>query len=71
MFEIHWPKDERGLFATVGVGSENAELFCKPRDALVGKDRFSFGLDIARRKLVTKGQSLQQGMPPSGFVPEK
>ena len=70
MFEIHWPKKERGLFATVGVGSDNAELFCKPRDSLVGKDRFSFGLDIARRKLVTKGQATQ-GMPAGGFVPEK
>ena len=69
VFEINWPKDTRGLFATVGVGSSSADTFVKPRDSLVGKDRFSWGLDIARRKLVHRGQPT--GNMPRGMVPDK
>ena len=69
VFEINWLKDCRGLFATIGVGSGSADMFVKPRDSLVGKDRFSWGLDIARRKLVHRGQAI--GNMPRGMVPDK
>ena len=69
VFEIYWPKACRGLFATIGVGSSSADMFVKPRDSLVGKDRFSWGLDIARRKLVHRGQPT--GNMPRGMVPDK
>jgi len=70
LFEIYWPSQMRGTMATVGVGSETAPLFVKPKDSLVGCNKQSWGLDIARRRLIHNGQ-LQGGMPKNGFVPDK
>lgn len=70
VFEIYWPKSHRGTIATVGVGTEDAPLFVKPKDSLVGCNSNSWGLDIVKRKLFHKGQILGN-MPKAGFVPDK
>lgn len=69
LFEITWPKDMRGTMATIGVGTDDAPLFVKPKDSLVGCNAQSWGLDIARRRLIHKGAML--GNMPKGVVPDK
>ncbi|XP_060559300.1 uncharacterized protein LOC132719538 isoform X1 [Ruditapes philippinarum] len=70
VFEIYWPSRLRGTSATVGVGSDDAPLFVKPKDSLVGCNSFSWGLDIARKRLLHKGEMLGT-MPRGGVVPDK
>lgn len=69
VFEIHWPMGHRSQFASVGVGSDEAKMFIKPRESLIGCDRHSWGLDIARRKLIHRGAIT--GSMPRSVVPEK
>lgn len=69
VFELFWPMGHRSQFATVGVGSSEAKMFIKPRESLIGCDRFSWGLDIARRKLIHRGEIT--GSMPRNIVPEK
>lgn len=69
VFEIYWLSNHRSQYAQVGVGSDAAKLFCKPRDSLIGIDRNSWGLDIARRKLIHNGQIT--GTMPKTAVPDK
>lgn len=70
VFEIYWPLFSRGTLATVGVGTENAPLFAKPRSSLVGGNRHSWGLDIARRRIMNCGTMAGQ-MPRASTVPDK
>ncbi|XP_053408380.1 protein gustavus-like isoform X2 [Mercenaria mercenaria] len=70
VFEIYWPSGHRGTMATVGVGTEDAPLFVKPKDSLVGCNGFSWGLDIARKRLLHRGEMLGT-MPRGGVVPDK
>lgn len=70
VFEIYWPSGHRGTMATVGVGTEEAPLFIKPKDSLVGSNGYSWGLDIARKRLLHRGEILGS-MPKGGIVPDK
>lgn len=70
VFEIFWPSIARGTLATVGVGTEDAPLFVKPRDSLVGCNRNSWGLDIVRRRIMDCGKMAGQ-MPKASPVPDK
>ena len=69
MFEIIWLSNHRSQYAQVGVGSDKAKMFCKPRDSLIGMDANSYGLDIARRKLIHRGEIV--GTMPKTAVPDK
>lgn len=69
VFEIYWLSNHRSQYAQVGVGSDAAKMFCKPRDSLIGMDNQSWGLDIARRKLIHRGEI--KGTMPKTTVPDK
>lgn len=70
VFEIYWPAGARGTMATVGVGTENAPLFVKPKDSLVGCNKETWGFDITRRRVLHNGQMLGT-LPRAGMVPDK
>ncbi|XP_052821306.1 protein gustavus-like [Mya arenaria] len=70
VFEIVWPNVARDATATVGVGTEEAPLYVKPRDPLVGGNRHSWGYDIARCKALHKKEILAT-YPATKSVPDK
>lgn len=74
VFEISWPREQRSSYATVGVGSGAAELLVQPAYALVGKDKLSWGFDIARRRHVHNARSashLPGWLQKNRYIPDK
>lgn len=60
----------RSTHATAGVGTDDAPLFVKPKDSLVGCNKHSWGLDIVRRRVMHKGEMIVS-VPKNGLVPDK
>nr|KAG5692249.1 hypothetical protein BaRGS_011749 [Batillaria attramentaria] len=54
-FEVVYPMNQRGTEAAVGVGVEEAPLHVKGRVALVGNNRFSWGICLRSRRAFHKG----------------
>ncbi|KAL5010904.1 hypothetical protein ScPMuIL_013209 [Solemya velum] len=72
VFEITWPKDKRGVYAQVGLGTTRAPLNCRGAASLVGMTNQSWGLDIVRRRVIHKGEVSSICPSQNGiFVPEK
>ena len=69
MFEIHWPRKMRHTMATVGVGTEIAPLFVKPKASLVGCNKYSWGLDISRYKCLHR-DNIIANLPKNKLVPD-
>ncbi|XP_053408378.1 protein gustavus-like [Mercenaria mercenaria] len=69
LFEIHWPRTTRRLLATVGVGTKDAPLFVKPKDSLVGCNKYTWGLDIARYRCLHRDEMIAV-MPRNKLVPD-
>ncbi|MBN3303046.1 GUS protein, partial [Amia calva] len=51
VWEIYWPRDQRGTHAVVGVATEYAPLFSFEIESLVGSSRESWGWDLGRNTL--------------------
>lgn len=69
IFEINWPRVTRSTLATVGVGNEHAPLVVKPKASLVGCNKYSWGLDIARYKCLHRDQQITT-MPRNKLIPD-
>ncbi|XP_060559283.1 SPRY domain-containing SOCS box protein 2-like [Ruditapes philippinarum] len=69
MFEIYWPRNTRRLLATVGVGTDIAPLFVKPKESLVGCNKHTWGLDIARYKCLHRNEIITS-LPKNKVVPD-
>ena len=70
VFEIYWPSQMRSTHASIGVGTDDAPLFVKPKESLVGCNKKSWGLDIVRRRVTHEGKMLVS-VPKNGLVPDK
>lgn len=51
VWEVHWPSQQRGTHAVIGVSTSQAALHCNGYQSLVGVDKESWGWDLGRNKL--------------------
>ncbi|XP_070547975.1 F-box/SPRY domain-containing protein 1-like [Ptychodera flava] len=55
VFEIFWPRDERGSHAIIGVATQNAPLSCEGYSHLLGLTSDSWGWSLVDKRLVHDG----------------
>ncbi|XP_077984772.1 neuralized-like protein 4 [Glandiceps talaboti] len=55
-FEIHWPKNERGSHAMIGVADPKAPLSCVGYTYLLGATDDSWGWSLVDKKLIHNGK---------------
>ncbi|KAL5010903.1 hypothetical protein ScPMuIL_013208 [Solemya velum] len=59
VFEIVYPENSRGLIAGIGVGTKEAPLFAQGKIPLIGDNRFTWGIDLRRRKSFHRGEAVK------------
>ena len=50
LFEIHWPRRQRGTHAVIGVCTADAPLNCVGYSCLIGSNEHSWGWDLSRNE---------------------
>ncbi|XP_066578244.1 SPRY domain-containing SOCS box protein 1-like [Amia ocellicauda] len=51
VWEINWPRNQRGTYPVVGVATADAPIFSMSYESLVGSNNKSWGWDMRRNKL--------------------
>ncbi|KAK7477021.1 hypothetical protein BaRGS_00031701 [Batillaria attramentaria] len=70
-FEVVYPMNQRGTVAAVGVGVEEAPLHVKGRVALVGNNKFSWGICLRSRRAFHKGAIVKKFPATQVYLPDK
>lgn len=55
VFEIVFPVKVRAPYASIGIGTKNSELHAKKPMSLVGQANYSWGIDLASKKVFSNG----------------
>lgn len=55
VFEVVFPKKARRPYGSIGIGTKHTELHLQKATTLVGKSKYSWGVDLSSKKVFSNG----------------